>query len=1258
MQAIARSATITLSASLIAILAACPGTMQPGTTNNAILGLTNESNQGALSSDGSSSVSFTIRAFASDGSADDSPIEVTTTDGILASTQGTVDAEQRRVTLTPTNGVASFTFQCTPFSEGSVTISADNNVANPVSSTISCVPPEGTVTALIDISACTGATALQASPGNYCYVQGEVSLSVAGNTVLQGGAQVNIAVSEVRNVVLPDGTPSEDPATDGRRDVLSADGDTSNRRQTINLTSGSGDDNLGEFGFFVHATEVTNLQQTMTFSLSGTAQGGALEIEETTFTVSIVEFDNQSSVGIIASKTQAIGGETIDLDITVDGVNGLPAPSATVEIQVNDEETEINGMVLASGERAPVTITNGAGTATLLTPTLDVDNGELERVLTVTVYYTPIANGAATTASETITVNPAGTLLLNALASESLIRSDDNETTTITATIEKDGAPASFPITFEVAEQDGERIGIGVRPNTVPPGSSDIPLLAEDVATDPATGTASVTVSTQNNRVRGLARVIVRVIDTDETPNVEYEAEVELEVDRAPILQSVVFEAAAPQVIGVLGGSQASSSNVSFKVLDDLNEPMENVSVSFSVPASADPDASVVGNDLTGADGIAATVLSAGTRASSIVVIASATFNGVTVSVPSDPIAVVGGLVNWGTSYILCSESEVVQAGAFTATCAMTLADRFTNAAPDVSVQFRAEGGNITPNVVGGEPATFVTGEPGPGQISMTGWSYAVAIPNNEFELSDPAEYAGCFDGSSATGCDMLKLCLEDVGDDATYCPLPVFERDNGAGGSQLVNCWDDTPPEVMALLGYETGGCTVDDDGATATITCPNGSWSFRSLQLGGPTQPQYGNSPSIQALVELYKDHIHDCGYKYTCWSDNRAGLQVTASDDCAAPAGCLDFAPVPGNPTSPITPCPNDSLLTITASVRGEEGFVDANGNGIFDFTDTNGNGQHDRGEASEAFVDLPETFLDKNDNCFYDELDGSLRLEADDEFRMSDQFSDEDNSGDFGYASAMDPTGPRERTNGVWDRDKELFFSARLVQLTTESPIVVIGEACPSPGQAFTCSDGSSAACIEFTNPLAAGGGGIAPGCFSDYLVANELITQVPGTFAGERSQATYQFAFIDSNGACWNEGGTATYGASATGALSSDDTSGTVEALCAATPDSAGRGIQNPRRPFCEEYPVMGTALASTTVSVDCTGQTEDHVKTSYLELTHDGLTAPKKYGITTVCPVCGDGFVTGDEACDPQGPALTPPLVCEDCAIVDPGAGG
>src|SRR5690606_6091560 len=101
-------------------------------------------------------------------------------------------------------------------------------------------------------------------------------------------------------------------------------------------------------------------------------------------------------------------------------------------------------------------------------------------------------------------------------------------------------------------------------------------------------------------------------------------------------------------------------------------------------------------------------------------------------------------------------------------------------------------------------------------------------------------------------------------------------------------------------------------------------------------------------------------------------------------------------------------------ITAIVRGEESFTDLSGNGVLDFEDSIvQNFRHDRGEPvrelgpgvdldfHDIVIDMPEPFLDKDDNCFADDHSGSLRLTTYDAYRHSDPYSDEDANGVYGY-----------------------------------------------------------------------------------------------------------------------------------------------------------------------------------------------------------------------------------------------------------------
>jgi hypothetical protein len=91
-----------------------------------------------------------------------------------------------------------------------------------------------------------------------------------------------------------------------------------------------------------------------------------------------------------------------------------------------------------------------------------------------------------------------------------------------------------------------------------------------------------------------------------------------------------------------------------------------------------------------------------------------------------------------------------------------------------------------------------------------------------------------------------------------------------------------------------------------------------------------------------------------------------------------------------TSHVTRNPRDGLVTIIASVRGEEGFVDTNGNGVYDL--------------GEPFIDQAEPFVDYNDN--------GLR-------EPNEPYVDANANGIW--------DGP----NGVWDSDTAIWAQTRVL-----------------------------------------------------------------------------------------------------------------------------------------------------------------------------------------------------------------------------------
>lgn len=92
------------------------------------------------------------------------------------------------------------------------------------------------------------------------------------------------------------------------------------------------------------------------------------------------------------------------------------------------------------------------------------------------------------------------------------------------------------------------------------------------------------------------------------------------------------------------------------------------------------------------------------------------------------------------------------------------------------------------------------------------------------------------------------------------------------------------------------------------------------------------------------------------------------VVGVDGCPDAGGasvpCTSFL------TSPLPDTTDGQIFggrsTVLAYALGEESFIDANGNGFYDYNDANGNGAYDVGETLEPFTDLPEAYIDHNDD----------------------------------------------------------------------------------------------------------------------------------------------------------------------------------------------------------------------------------------------------------------------------------------------------
>jgi hypothetical protein len=1226
-------------------LASCTGT--DGTPQDATIGIQSSSASNTLLADGSSTIDLVVRAFTPEGDRDNSAMTLTINTGTISSTTGTVNADGLSAVITPDNGEGTATVRCSPFVPATMRITADNGNATDTLD-ITCAVPAAALQVSVNKSQCD--TSLIADGSSSCLV----TLQVNAGTIPRSGVDLSVSIGAITNIYLPPGDVVG-TETDAVRAVLSTEANPTFLQEGLSLAT----DAAGEARFRISSPEIF-FRQTMEIVINGNdPQLGATP--PTTSVVQIAPFENNISMTLVSDRAQVVGGEIVTLTLQATNQANQPAnyhadnspfDFADVTVAHPDATLAVNGGTPASTVRAE--FINGSATVTLQTPTLGINDAAINVV--VTASYQPVAQLAALTPSATVIVNPEGAVLVNTVveydnddngAPATAILSDDNTSATLTVTIQKDGAPRAFPTRFQVRESDRERIGFDTRADT----DSDTLEVYEPAfdgvgeapyGTPNADGTITAIVSSQNNRVRGAAVVLISVNDTDD--NIVRTYETQINVDRDPVLQSVVFVSFNPTQLGVLGSAVPSSANVAFQIFDDLNQPMGNVPVTFSLPDSADPQASVVQNSLSGPDGTASTVVSAGYQVGPLSVIATAQFGGITLSVQSPPIPVTGGLPSFANSYVICDPTTVIQEYAFTATCQLVLADRFTNVTPDVPVQFRAEGGNITPVVTGAELATFSTGAPGRSSPDVLTWSYGIDLPyfyDLQTGVGSVVDIAGCFDGSTASSCNLHALCAE--GDNPFYCPLPL--EPDGSG------CWEYIPKLGLALLEAEVEGCTSTpagadmnvDCGADGSVTVPGGATRVGNGQplLNFAT---YYSTPAVRTVVDNYRLQERRCGFPATCLVGQRNGFSWTDDDNCAIAAGCFDFTTQ--------TSCVHDGLITVMASVRGEESFVDANGNGQFDFVDTNGNGKHDPGEASEAFTDLPEPFLDKNDNCFFDYFNGHPRMTPYEEIRNSDQFSDEDDNDLFGYGVGL------TLANGQWDVDRQIMLTSHLLGLVS-GPLFRNGELCTADDALlgtgnYTCANGLASTCVEYFN-----GYGLAS-CAPVRIVDPALIAQTAirdNAYANDVAGFAIDYQWADAIGNIHNEGFSQTSALSIKGPLEvTGSTTINLRDYTLGIGETGGGNI-NGERPWCDDFPdLTGNQLypqtAAAYVSAKCDAAGEQAVAAS-LVATHSAGSI-FEVGVQVICPVCGDGYLTAGETCDfaiPVGQLGYNAACTSECAV-------
>mgnify|MGYP000391823967 FL=1 len=1129
-------------------LAGCPEEVPP---DEPTMTATTRTGSFSIPVDGSEMQVFVLAR--AEGAADNSDMSIDVSAGEVAATSADFEAGAgaRTLTLTPAGGSAEFRFRCDVGQPGTVTLNI-SNANSSFSEDIDCQEPTGTPIIIVDSDECDD---LAADGQSRCAVNVQLSYSAdypaAGETV-----QANV------------GTVTAINGTDVDDDVLATTADpATGMASSVSVVS----DDTGIATFYVGSPEVL-LEQTMEISI---VVGGATE----TITVTLDPFVNRSELTFAPTAVQINGGGTANVVLNVTSPSGdVPATTtATTEaggilssdrvkltVQGNNDDVTLasaqgvneDGSVAATSGSEIVVGTDENGEIPVSIETSVVDDS---KTVTILASYRPIDSLDPLTQVLDVLIQPEGTLQLNGTVSPLVIKSDEAESATVSVEVSLDGAVRpGATVVFTPANGDGERIGFGTYPD----------LESSVTVTTDADGAASVDVSARNDLVRGPATIVASVSYDDGTDVREAYAEITVEIEREPVLQSLVFLQSNPSVIGVRGGAIQSSSVLSFQVLDDNNDPVPGVVVEFDVNTTASPGASVsAASAITAADGTVSIVLSAGTQAGPITVVATATLNDDVLQVESGPVAVIGGLPTFGNSYLNCDTENIYQRGGFTTECTVALVDRFTDISTlEQVVHFRAEGGNITPAVTteeGFAVATFTTGEPGIVRHDAPGFSEGLIIPYLESELLAPNDHndnnrffapENCFDGRSHTACDLIEMCDDtEVGqeDNLFFCPLAV--EDDGTG------CWE---PIAAAMKTYE--------DFLEANP-------AFELTPFNYATNTQF--KAAVDGVVAVHEN----CGYALPCLTGQGTMFPFLSRPlTCKSALGCFDF--------DYTTPCPQNGLRTILASTRGEESFVDTNGNGVFDYDDVNENNTHDPGEPSEPWVDMPEPFLDKNGNCSRNDFTNHPRMTTIEAFTNTDLFSDEDGSGTFGYQDPV--SGETTEANGKWDRDKEIFFQAHMVALNgTPADSIRYGEPCnPDSADASgriicdaICDSEDLATCGL---PSASDTGfcrEVTPGVF----LSQECTDLKFNTPLEHRQEFSFTIVFADDNGNMYSPGFGGDFSVDSNLVLVDGDTQAALSETYPLTVDTFGSGARNPERPWCEDFPVLGAPTFDVTVSLDC-----------------------------------------------------------------------
>ena len=311
------------------------------------------------------------------------------------------------------------------------------------------------------------------------------------------------------------------------------------------------------------------------------------------------------------------------------------------------------------------------------------------------------------------------------------------------------------------------------------------------------------------------------------------------------------------------------------------------------------------------------------------------------------------------------------------ATIRVNLGDFQENAVPDGAiVQFRTELGSITPSceiLSGTCDATFASGEPR--SPTNSGVSFRNLddnnCPSNYIEDEQVTVTGGTTALTDYRVADVLRVRLDSS-------PVILTEGVNYTVNSNGIDCSGCANGQVLQIT-YQRLWLDEENDGSTAHVMLTPGVATAPFLET--KSTPCFANSrgnlEGITGSIEpAASTTVIGIGSRFlielAVGDRIKVGNEVRtvasiASDTSLAVTAAFTAATNDTSPERMAAPAylggmgqPYGARSTILAWTQGEESFDDTNANGQYDF--------------GEAFNDLPEAFLDKNEDGVLDDNNG--------------------------------------------------------------------------------------------------------------------------------------------------------------------------------------------------------------------------------------------------------------------------------------------